>query len=321
MKPHNLTLKQLRAFQTIAAEGSFVAASRKLHLSQPALSQCVKQLEAEIGGALFDRTTRSVSLTSLGVSFLPHVRHLLRQLEGVVADMQDLVSRRRGEVTIACLPSVASRLMPRVVAANEKEFPGIRIVIRDCNMRQVTESVRRGEADLGIGSTSEKDPDPDLGSTVLAEDEFHAVLPVTSPLSRSRKLAWKDLAEAPFISMSYDNGVRELLDAAFERHGVRVRTVAEVSNIATLTAMVEEGVGISVLPALVLPRSTHPLIRHRPLTPLLSRTIRLLWRSGIGLSPAAHALVTSLQTVVAKDTALNHFPHVKWCGAPLPWSM
>lgn len=313
MKSHNLTLKKLRAFQTIADEGSFVAASRKLRLSQPALSQCVKQLESEIGGQLFDRTTRSVSLTSLGRSFLPHVRHLLRLLESIVVDMQDLVSRRRGEVTIACLPSVASRLMPRVVAINEKLFPGIRVIIRDSNMREVVQNVRRGEADLGIGSAH--DNDLDLGSTVLAEDEFHAILPVTFPLSRKKRLSWKDLADAPFISMSHNNGVRELLDAAFEQHGVRVRTVAEVSNIATLTAMVEEGVGVSALPALVLPRSTHSLVRHRPLTPLLNRKIRLFWRSGIGMSPATQALVTSLQTVVAKDTELKNFPHVTWRDA------
>ncbi|MBJ3774460.1 LysR family transcriptional regulator [Acuticoccus mangrovi] len=314
MNPHNLTLKQLRAFQAIADEGSFVAASKKLHLSQPALSQCVKQLEAELGGRLFDRTTRSVRLTSLGMSFLPYVRHLLAQLETVVTNMQELVSRRRGEVTIACLPSVASRLMPRVVAENERAFPGIRVNIRDANMRQVAEKVRSGEADLGIGSLYEEDPD--VSSALLAEDEMQAVLPATSPLARHRRLAWDDLADAPFISLSHDNGVRDLLDAALRQHAIRVRTVAEVSNISTLTAMVEEGIGISVLPSLAMPRASHQVVRVRPLRPLVNRTIHLLWRTGIAISPAAEAVRISLQKVVAEDPELKHLPHVIWTEGP-----
>lgn len=312
MKQHNnVSLRQLRAFVTVADKGSFVKASHALLLSQPALSHCIKQFEEQIGGALFQRTTRNVHLTPLGMSFLPNARHLLRQFDAAMDDVHDLVTRKRGKVTIACLPSVASRLMPRVVAMNERLSPGVRVIIRDGNLQDVKDMVLTGEADLGIGSNVEQIQE--LNTVVLAHDQLHAVLPVTSPLARKRKLTWAELAEHPFVAMSYQTGVRELLDEAVNGHGIKLRIIAEVSNLATLTGMIEEGIGVSALPGLVLPKSNQSFLRHRELTaPTIERTIRMLWRREAGLSPAAKGLAISLNRCISEESAPGEFSHVTW---------
>lgn len=320
MWSNNVNLRQLRAFTVIADKGSFVAAAEILHLSQPALSQSIRQLEEQIGSPLFHRTTRSVRLTSLGLSFLPHVRHLLQQFEMMMEGVHDIVAKKRGQVTIACLPSVASRLMPRVVAANEKLYPGLKVIIRDTHMRGVVAAVTSGEADLGIGGSVADNVG--LDSSIIARDEFHAVMPVTSPLARRRTVRLADLADQPFVAMSHESGVREMLDLATAELDIRLKIIAEVSNIATLTGMVEEGIGVSALPGLVLPRNNHSFVRHRPLVePQIQRTIRLYWRAGIGLSPSAQAIVASLKRCIAEDEVLSHFPNVRWHAADLDKAM
>jgi DNA-binding transcriptional LysR family regulator len=313
---NNVTLKQLRAFVVVADKGSFVRAAEALHLSQPALSQTIRQLEDQIGSPLFRRTTRSVRMTPLGLGFLPHVRHLLGQVDGVMADVKDIATRKRGRVVIACLPSVASRLMPRVIAMNERLFPGIRVTIRDVNMRTVIAAVTSGEADLGIGSSAAEHDD--LQTAVLARDHFHALVPITSSLARRRTLRWRDLADEPFVAMTYETGIRELVDAATSEQGIKLRIVSEVSNMATLSGMLEESIGVSALPGLALPRNDQAFIRHRLLIePKVQRTIRLFWRGSVGLSPSARAVVTSLRHCITEDRALADMPHVEWEPAAL----
>jgi DNA-binding transcriptional LysR family regulator len=245
------------------------------------------------------------------MSFLTHVRHLLSQFEQIMDDVEEVVARKRGQLTIACLPSVASRLMPRIIAVNERMHPGIRVTIRDMNMKAVSAAVIAGEADLGVGSAVAASAD--LESVVLARDRFHAVLPLTSPLARRRVLTWSELAQQPFIAMSQETGLRELVNAAAEQCGARLNVIAEVTNIATLFGMLEEGIGVSALPGLVLPRSSQSLIRHRPLTePTIRRTIHLFWRASTGLSPAAEGLVLALRRSIADNATLAHFPEVEW---------
>jgi DNA-binding transcriptional LysR family regulator len=311
MQRNNVTLSQLRAFAAVADKRSFVGAAELLHRSQPALSQCIKQLEEEVGSPLFKRTTRSVHLTVLGISFLPHVRHLLAQFDKAIDDARDVASRRRGRVVIACLPSVAYRLMPRVIAMNERTYPGIRITVRDINRSAVIAAVTSGEADLGIGSSVEDTPE--LVSTRLARDRFHAVYSKNSPLAEKDVIRWRDLAEFPFVGMTRETGIRDLVDVATEQQGIHLRVVAEVSNVATLYGLLEEGIGVSALPGLVLPRDENALLRHRLLSdPSVERTILAFWRRSVGLSPSAKAVLQSISRCLQEDAALNRYADVAW---------
>lgn len=148
------------------------------------------------------------------MAFLPNARHLLRQFDATMDDLADLVARRRGRVTIACLPSVASRLMPRVIAMNEQLYPGLRVQIRDGNLHDVMRVVLSGETELGIGSGLEHIKD--LASIVLAHDRYHAVVPASSPLTRRRLLDWSDLAEHPFVALFHQTGIREHIDEVID---------------------------------------------------------------------------------------------------------
>lgn len=311
MNANNITIRQLRAFLAVAEQGSFVQAADVVLLSQPALSQSIRQLEDQIGSALFMRTTRKVSLTPLGEAFLEDVRTLLKQFDTMLADVSDLVNYRRGKVTIACLPSIASRLMPRVMKVNESAHPGIRVTIRDMNMRNITSALIAGTADIGFGGIEAETPD--LDAAMIGQDRFFAILPVSSPLSRQRKLHWADLTGHPFISLSHETGIRGLVDQAVAATGKSLVEVAEVTNVTTLISMVEEGIGLSALPSLVIPRASQSFVRTRPIVETEPcRTLHLYWRKSTGLTPAAQAIVKALISTVENDSDVLHFPGVDW---------
>ncbi|MEM8853420.1 MAG: LysR substrate-binding domain-containing protein, partial [Pseudomonadota bacterium] len=272
MKANNLTLRQMRVFVAVADHGSFVGAANALGLSQPALSQSVRQLEEEVGSRLFMRTTRRVQLTGVGLSFLPQVRHLLRQLDDMVANIQDMVERRRGRVVLGCVPSVAWRMMPPVLAKNTELFPGITVVVRDTSMRLIKELLASGELDVALGNMpSERDA---LSAIPVARDRMHAVFPRGHPLEALPVVPWGALSDYPFIAMTPDTGIREIVDSVVLLGHASLDVTAELSNLATVNGYVQQGLGVTALPGLALPRDDHPAIAHRPLAePELGRTI------------------------------------------------
>jgi len=315
MKLNNVSLKQLRVFVAIADHGSFVGAAEALGLSQPALSQSIRQLEDSIGSRLFLRTTRRVQISSVGLSFLPQARHLLRQFDTAIEDIRDIVARTKGRVVVACLPSVAYRLLPPVIARNTRMFPGIQVTIHDANLKGVVDEVVSGKADCAIGSMHTDDPE--LESVKIARDRMHAVIPRGHPLETRDQIRWKDLAGHPFIAMTGDTGIRELVDNAVQQRDIRLQVTAEVSNLATVTGMLEEGLGVSALPGLALPRDDNPAITHRPLVdPVIDRVIRLMWRRSVGLSPAASSILSSLRAGAAEDTPPPADERVTWLATP-----
>lgn len=311
MTASNANLKQLRAFIEVADKNSFVSASQSLNMSQPALSQCIRQLETHVGSPLFNRTTRHVHLTPLGSGFLPLARDLVNRFDMLMTDVQNTVNRKQGNVTVACLPSVASRLMPKVLVACDRLYPGIHVTIRDSNMKGVSSMTLSGEVDFGIASGVA--PDARLGSAGFAWDKMYAVLPVTSPLARKRTLRWHELSSESFIAMSHETGIRDLIDRILADLGIRLNIISEISNLATLSGLVEEGVGISVNPGLALPRDNQSLVRHRPLIdPVVRRNISLFWKRGHGFSPAATALISSLANCIRSGEMERYFPDVDW---------
>jgi DNA-binding transcriptional LysR family regulator len=316
MGRNNVTLKQLRAFIAVADKGSFIAASEALARSQPALSQLIRQLEDEIGSPLFHRTTRSVRLTTLGMSLLPTARHLLAQIDAAVEDIQEAAAEKRGRVIVACLPSIAYRIMPQVIAVSEAMHPKMRVIVRDLNLRGIVAAVSDDQADIGIASI------PLAGSALdglaLARDRFYAIFPGAHPLARRSAVQWKDLAGYPFISMTTDNGIRQMVDDIMAAQDVRLSIVSEVSNLATLYGLLEAGIGVTALPGLALPADNHPFLAVRTLRkPTVERTIRIVWRPGVGLSQSGHAIVEAIRAALAQGRLPNDGKRVTWSEAML----
>jgi len=291
----NLDLRQLRAFVAVVQTGSFSSAARALGMSQSAVSQAVRQLEEELRVRLIDRTPRSLKLSKVGVDFLPGIQRLLADLDHQLQDLRDLREHRRGHVTVACVPSVALRLMPDVLATFKRQHPLVNITLKEVSRHQIIAFLRSGDVELGIANVP--GDDPDLDAKLLLTDSFALVMRRDHPLALKDFVTWEDGAAVGLIAMAAGTGIRLEMDRALPNPG-KIGPLYEAEHPATLLAMVEAGVGVAPLPGLAWPATDHPILTVRRLTaPRIERELYLIKRAGRDLSPAGRALHLAILSV------------------------
>ena len=285
----NFTLRELEAFLGVSRSGNFSRAARSLNMSQPALTVRIRHLEDALGVRLLDRTTRSVALTQIGREFLPVVERVLEEINAVALNARDLAERRRGLVTVAALPSIASALLPVAIAAFKASHPGITIRLRDCVAQRVTELVKSGEADFGIGSPAKRDPE--LRVSALVSDPIGAVFPPGHPLDRRGPIRLEDLSSIPLILMDSQYSVRALIAHAFESVGRPVVPAYEASYVPTALGLVKAGLGVAIIAFSAHETVQLSGLRARTIAhPMLVRHISLIESANRSLSPAAAAI-------------------------------
>jgi len=284
----NLSTRQLQAFVSLVAEANFTRAAAASHLSQPAFSALIRQLEDSLGIRLFDRSTRHVELTAEGAAFEVAARRVLEEVDAALTGVSDRAALRRGRVSIALLPSLAADWLPNVLAGFHAEHPGIEMQVADVLSEPCIDAVRSGRADFALAATRAETPE--LTAEIFCSDAFYLVCPADHPLAdAAAKLRPKDVAAWPFIHLSRTSSVRQYIDAA--THPQTLRSVLEVEQLATVSGMVRAGLGISVVPALTLYQFRSPDIAIRPIRwKGLTRHIYLVRRRDRELSVAAQAL-------------------------------
>ncbi|MGF6920417.1 LysR substrate-binding domain-containing protein [Paraburkholderia sp. 40] len=299
----NVTLRQLRVFIEVARLQSFSRAGAEIGLTQSAVSRCVRELESEIGLKLIDRTTREVQLTDVGGNLVASVSRLLGDLDDALREIREIGEQRRGRVVVAASPTVACRLMPRVVASCGQQFPYVTLGLRDDVQSDVVRKVKSGEVDFGviIGPFS----DDDLLSETLMTDSFCIVSRDDHRLATRKQVTWKDLDGEQLVMLDYASGSRPLIDAVMQAQGVNATVVQELGHSATVFGLVEAGVGISVLPWLALPLPAGASLVARPLVPRAERLVELVRRRDRSLSPAAEAVWNLIRQLPGRAEELN----------------
>ncbi|EMF4698271.1 LysR family transcriptional regulator [Serratia bockelmannii] len=296
----NYSLKQLRVFVAIARHGSFSRAGEAIGLTQSAVSHSVKELEAEVGVRLLDRTTREVALTDAGLRLANRVERLLDELQAALLDARSFGVQRSGTVRVATSQTISAHLMPQCIAAGEREYPEIRIMLRDQAQQQVLHSVRNAEVDFGIVV------DPvqavDLECEAVLHEPFLLLCRDDHPFAEQQEVRWSALNGCRLVLQDYASGSRPLIDSALRQQGVEAQVVQEIGHPATLFPMVAEGIGISIFPALALPLPEGGRLRVRRLVPEINRALMLVRRKNRSLTPAAEAI----WQVARQQAALLH---------------
>lgn len=285
--PH-VTLRQLRVLLAVAEHGGFGRAGEDIGLSQPAVSQAVRSLEADLGVKLLDRTTREVVLTAAGQSLVAPLRRVLGELDGLLDEARGSGAAARGIVHVASAPTISGGLMPQVLAATRQRHPALRVRLHDQAQQLAIEGARDGSVDFAVLVGIEA-PEPDLEQHPLFDEGFVLVCPAAHALAARPRLALAELAGLPLVLLDHSSGSRPLIDRAFARAGVELQVAIDVGHPATAFRMVQAGLGMSVLPALSLPLPDAGL-KAVPLEPALSRRIVLAKRRQRSLAPAAQRL-------------------------------
>jgi DNA-binding transcriptional LysR family regulator len=301
--PLNVTLRQLRVFIEVSKLRSFSRAGDEIGLTQSAVSRCVRELETEIGLKLIDRTTREVQLTDVGVNLVGTVSRLLADLDEALREVRDLGQQKRGRVIVAASPTIACRLMPRVVAAALEQFPLVTLSLRDDVQSDVLRKVKSGEVDFGVvvGPFSSDD----LHGVTVMTDSFCLVARSDHPLARGDAVSWESLGGQPLVMLDHASGSRPIIDAVIEEHGVEADVVQELGHPATVFGLVDAGVGVSVLPWLALPLPADSSLVARPLEPRAERTVELVRRRDRSLSPAAESVWSLIESLPRRAEELG----------------
>ena len=279
----------LQAFLAVAEHGSFHAGADSLHISSTALTRRLQNLEAVLGVRLVERTTRSLALTAIGQNFLPQARRLLADISSAMLGIREAGQASRGNVTLACVPTVGVQFLPAVIQAYSALHPGNHIRILDHSSAGVAGAILQREAEFGISIAESYDPA--LERVPLLDDRFVLACRDDHPLARRRSIAWSQLEGHALIVPGPGSSNRPLLDAALAPSGLNLPFVYEVQRSSTAVGLVAQGVGAAVVPRLAVQGGTYPRIVLIALArPTVRRSFALLSRKGAVLSPAAQAL-------------------------------
>jgi DNA-binding transcriptional LysR family regulator len=254
----------LRNFLVIAQTGSLTRAATRANLTQPALSGQVRRLEEQVGAPLVQRHGRGLRLTPAGEILRDHAMQALAALDAAREAVGSLGSLTSGTLAIGGGATATAYLLPGILQRFHADHPGVRFSIREAPSRTIAEAVVAGELDAGVVTLPV--PEARLTITPWLVDELVLLVPPQHPLRRKRAFQWKDLHQQPLIAFEPRSAVRELLDRALTEHDVVPAVVMEVRSIATITAMVEAGIGLGFVSRFADAAQTGLRPADRPLT-------------------------------------------------------
>jgi DNA-binding transcriptional LysR family regulator len=244
---HDLDLRLLRAFVTVAELRGFSAAATVLHITQPALSRRIAELESVLGLRLFDRTSRRVELTQSGQDLLARCRELLTGGETLGERARALAEGKAGVLRVGCAPMTMENVVAPLIAPYRKRCPGVDLQLYEQGGERAQEAVLRGHLHAAVASPTE----PRLQARLLFPWRLLAVIPRDHPLTRGRTVEIVTLVKEPILTLPGGFGTRALFDAGCETIGVRPAIRMEAGAVQSLIAAAQGGYGVAVVPSVL----------------------------------------------------------------------
>jgi DNA-binding transcriptional LysR family regulator len=297
-----INLKLVGTFLAVAEHSSFRKAAEQRHLSLPAVSMQIKQLEGQVGVSLFHRTTRKIELTREGEQLMISWRMAMAEIDSGLAQIRLAADLQQGRLAFACVPTVAASRLPMILTTFAKRYPGITLNVREAANKELLEAVRRREVDFGIGHMPE--PREDLQFSPIFRDEYCALLARSYSVADRSGITLRELSKLPLLKLSTSTAFREHVDGVLRAHGLPTETNYEFKHVHTLLAMAEAGLGVAVLPRVAVPRRTGLKV-VRISHPSMSRIIAIITIKGHSLSPAAARLVELCTEMVPPSGAVK----------------
>jgi DNA-binding transcriptional LysR family regulator len=298
-----IDMRQLAMFRQVIDAGSFSAAARALHCSQPAVSQQMKALERSIGGSLFIRVGRGLQLTDAGCALARYATDILNDVAVAHQQVRAIASHELGSVRVCAFPSANATLVPRAAAALKERHPSIRIELLEDEPPASFDVLRRADCDVVVAFNYAHEPGavsaPDAGMlrVPLMTDPLVLLVPASSEIARRPEAALADLADQDWIAgcpRCRQHFVRVCADSGFTPSIV----CATDDNLA-LQSLVSSGLGVALVPRLVLSFLSHPDVVAVPVEPARSRRIAAYTWHDLARVSAIEATLAALQTAAA----------------------
>ncbi len=290
----NITLVQMRAFLAVAESLSFSRAADRLGVTQPTLSAAIRNLEESVGGRLFDRDTRKVALTALGLDCKRLAVQLLDEAERVESQLRSHVLGRRGMVRIAAPANLFPGLLLPGLRAFRAAHPGVQLEFADVTSDEALRRLRLNQADLAIGLLA--NGFKDVRAALLGRLPYVAILPETHTLAARRTIRWQDIRTEEVVVLQARDSVTEMVARVLGDAGVTPLAACRVNELATAAALVYGGFGIGLMGYWSAAHMMRPGLVIRELAePTFSGTIQLLTLADVEVSVQVRQLQDALR--------------------------
>jgi len=296
-----MDIRQLEIFLAVARLSSFTQAAHSLAVAQPAISQSIAKLEEELGLPLFDRSGRVVKLTEAGNRLIPHAERVLADIQSARQEIARMRGMASGRISVGTTPTVATHLLPSVLATYRHRYPDVDVVLREGGASVLISMIERGAVDIGIVVM----PIEHQGFEIVPLFTEPLLLAVSSQsalaaAAEDQPISLRLAADEPFILYRVSYHLRSATLNGCRAVGFEPRIALEGGEMETVLRMVAAGLGVSLVPQLALMGLPRPGIRAlRVNDPPLSRTVALARRPERYLTPATESFIATLREVVA----------------------
>jgi len=296
-----MELRHLRYFIGVAEEENVSRAALKLHVSQPALSRQIRDLEEELGFLLLERSARSVRLTEAGRAFLTEARAVLQRAEDAVNAARAIATGGRGELHVGYAPSLTARILPPALRAFQAELPNVRVRLHDLSTEEMLAGLREGKLQIAFVVRLTPALLRGLRFEELARDSICLAVAPKHPLAGRRSVSLAEVAREPLITYSRKDypDAQENLAAMFAAIKSKPRIAEEHDSVSSLIAAVEAGNGVAIAPQ-SLTCTAGPRLKLIPFSPAPAPLVIGAAWSKDGLTAAAERFLKC-----AKETTLK----------------
>ena len=307
-----MELRQLRYLIGVCEAGGVLAASKTLHVAQPALSQSIAALEKELGVRLFLRTNRGMTLTDTGRILLEHAYVVLADVERARRAVQDTAYDIQGEVVIGLPTTVALVATLPILRATRVQYPKLKLKIIESHSGFLREWLRSGRLDLSVLFVS---GDKSAFEYRLLLEERLVLVTSARDAPRAKEASLNSLASMPLVLPTQEHGLRRIVDRAFAEHGLVLNVIAEIDSLPNIKKAVQEGIARTILsPGAVADEVIAGTLVVRPIVkPYILRQIACATSLTRPVTPATAAMIT-LITQQMHSLVKEHLWPATWVG-------
>ena len=284
--------QNLRAFLLVAESRSFSQAAKRLHLTQPAVSKRIAQLEAQLNVSLFDRIGRRISTTEAGEALLPHAHAVHLELQAAQQSVRDLAGEVRGRLRLATSHHIGLHRLPPLLSFFSKAFPAVQLDIDFMDSEQAYELTLQGEVELAV-VTLAPSPIANIVTRPIWLDPLDFMVQQDTQLTRKKALGLQELSQHPAILPGLNTYTGQIVKSLFEQRRLPIQIAITTNYLETIRMMASVGLGWTVLPRSMRDPSlaTLPIRDAR-----IERTLGAIHHEGRSLSRAAQAFIEALES-------------------------
>lgn len=251
----DMNIQKFRAFIKTVEYGSFTKAAEVLNYSQSGISRMINDLEKDWMVTLLERGKAGVKLTSDGVRLLPYAKNVCNEYEKLLMQVDEINGLQSGLIRIGTFSSVATHWLPNMIKAFQKDYPNIDYELLLGDYTEIEEWILEGRVDCGFLRLPTH---ADLETIFLEQDKLLAILPEAHPLTHCEKISVSSLCKEPFMLL--EKGAKAEISEIFERYGLTPNTHFITWDDYAVMSMVESGLGVSILPQLILKRIPYNIV-------------------------------------------------------------